>query len=76
MSARLTDRRFQGLAPMSSILKAEGTVLVKLKRCGIRFEVAAFKARIPEWRSRAVTDLDDVVGIRAVFSNASKVWVV
>ena len=73
MSARLTDRRFQGLAPMSSTLKAPGTVLVKLKRCGLRFEVVALKQKIFEWRARTETDLDEVVAIRAVFTNASKV---
>lgn len=58
---------------MSQTVKATGAVLVKLKRCGLRFEVAALKPKIAEWRARAETDLDEVVVIRAVFSNASKV---
>ena len=46
--------------------------VVRLKRCGKRFEVACFKNKVYDWRSGAEADLDEVLQTTAVFSNVNK----
>ena len=46
--------------------------VVRLKRCGKRFEVAAYKNKVVNWRNKVETDLNEVLQSTTVFSNVSK----
>ncbi len=70
---QLTDRRFQGLSPFYQTLDHGNTLILRLKRRGLRFEIACFKKKLAEWRSGEERDLDEVMPMRAIFSNISKV---
>lgn len=53
-------------------VKLTNVAVVRLKRSGLRFELACYKNKIADYRSRVVRDLDEVLQIRAVFVNVSK----
>lgn len=46
---------------------------VKMRRMGHRFEIACYKNKVVNWRNGVETDLDEVLQIRSVFENVSKV---
>ena len=46
--------------------------IVRLRKNGKRFEVAAYKNKVVNWRSGAETDLANVLQISAVFQNVSR----
>ena len=56
----------------SNQIKLTNVSVVRLKKGGKRFEVAAYKNKVREWRTGVETDLDDVVQIHSVFINVSK----
>ncbi|XVF39152.1 hypothetical protein PTKIN_Ptkin01aG0013000 [Pterospermum kingtungense] len=46
--------------------------VVRLKKQGLRFEIACYKNKVLSWRSRAEKDLDEVLQSHTVYSNVSK----
>ncbi|GAV69137.1 SBDS domain-containing protein/SBDS_C domain-containing protein [Cephalotus follicularis] len=46
--------------------------VVRLKKRGIRFEIACFKNKVLSWRSSVEKDLDEVLQSHTVYSNVSK----
>ncbi|KAJ3119512.1 hypothetical protein HK098_005391 [Nowakowskiella sp. JEL0407] len=57
--------------PLNQI-KLTNVSIVRLKKGGKRFEVAAYKNKVMDWRNGLETDLDNVVQTHQVFSNVSK----
>mmetsp|Transcript_1287 Transcript_1287/g.4616 ORF Transcript_1287/g.4616 Transcript_1287/m.4616 type:complete len:279 (-) Transcript_1287:23-859(-) len=53
-------------------IRLTNVAIVRLKRCGIRFEIATYPNKVSEWRKGDETDLDEVLQINRVFSNVSK----
>ncbi|KAI8897285.1 SBDS protein C-terminal domain-containing protein [Globomyces pollinis-pini] len=56
----------------SGSIKLTNVSIVKLKRGGKRFEIACYKNKVLEWRSKLEKDLDNVIQIESVFINVSK----
>lgn len=46
--------------------------VVRLKKHGIRFEIACYKNKVLSWRSSVEKDLDEVLQSQTVYSNVSK----
>ncbi|XP_058097355.1 uncharacterized protein LOC131242615 [Magnolia sinica] len=46
--------------------------IVRLKKHGIRFEIACYKNKVLSWRSGVEKDLDEVLQSQTVYSNVSK----
>ncbi|GLT74882.1 hypothetical protein SLA2020_466470 [Shorea laevis] len=46
--------------------------VVRLKKHGMRFEIACYKNKVLSWRSRVEKDLDEVLQSQTVYSNVSK----
>ncbi|XP_022975304.1 ribosome maturation protein SBDS [Cucurbita maxima] len=46
--------------------------VVRLKRHGLRFEIACYKNKVLSWRSGVEKDLDEVLQSQIVYSNVSK----
>ncbi|KAJ8762928.1 hypothetical protein K2173_023057 [Erythroxylum novogranatense] len=46
--------------------------VVRLKKHGIRFEIACYKNKVLSWRSGVEKDLDEVLQSQTVYSNVSK----
>ena len=46
--------------------------IVKLRRCGKKFEIACYKNKVVNWRNGVETDIDEVLQIDSVFSSVSK----
>ncbi|XP_058207987.1 uncharacterized protein LOC131321019 [Rhododendron vialii] len=46
--------------------------VVRLKKLGIRFEIACYKNKVLSWRSGVEKDLDEVLQSQTVYSNVSK----
>ncbi|KAH7848636.1 hypothetical protein Vadar_005453 [Vaccinium darrowii] len=46
--------------------------VVRLKKRGIRFEIACYKNKVLSWRSGVEKDLDEVLQSQTVYSNVSK----
>eukprot|EP00736_Rhodelphis_marinus_P012419 Rmarinus@m.15952 len=46
--------------------------VVRLKRKGIRFEIACYKNKVMSWRDGTETDIDEVLQIQKVFKSVSK----
>jgi ribosome maturation protein SDO1 len=53
-------------------VKLTNVSVVKLKQKGKRFEIACYKNKVLEWRSKVEKDLDNVLQIHSVFINVSK----
>jgi len=56
----------------SNQIKLTNVSVVRLKKAGIRFELACYKNKVGEWRKGVETDLDEVLQTRTIFSNVSK----
>ena len=54
-------------------VRLTNVALVKMRRMGLRFEIACYKNKVVNWRNGVETDLDEVLQIRSVFENVSKV---
>lgn len=54
-------------------VRLTNVAIVKIKKAGHRFEVACYKNKVVNWRNGVETDLDEVLQIRSVFENVSKV---
>ncbi|EOY16569.1 hypothetical protein QUC31_001103 [Theobroma cacao] len=46
--------------------------VVRLKKHGLRFEIACYKNKVLSWRSRVEKDLDEVLQSHTVYANVSK----
>lgn len=60
------------LTPAVNQVRLTNVAIVRMKRHGKRFEVAAYKNKVINWRSHIETDIDEVLQIAQVFSNVSK----
>jgi hypothetical protein len=54
-------------------VRLTNVAIVKMRRSGHRFEVACYKNKVVNWRNGVENDLDEVLQIRSVFENVSKV---
>ncbi|VDK18867.1 unnamed protein product [Anisakis simplex] len=46
--------------------------VVRMKKCGKRFEIACYKNKVVNWRNRVEKDIDEVLQTPTVFTNVSK----
>mmetsp|Transcript_1751 Transcript_1751/g.2478 ORF Transcript_1751/g.2478 Transcript_1751/m.2478 type:complete len:432 (-) Transcript_1751:371-1666(-) len=53
-------------------VRLTNVAIVRLKRCGKRFEVACYKNKVMNWRNKVETNIDEVLQIDSVFRNVSK----
>ena len=53
-------------------VKLSSVNVVRLQRCGQRFEVACYPNKVVDYRSGVEVDLDEVLQIKNVFKNVSK----
>mmetsp|Transcript_6510 Transcript_6510/g.17418 ORF Transcript_6510/g.17418 Transcript_6510/m.17418 type:complete len:252 (-) Transcript_6510:571-1326(-) len=53
-------------------VRLTNVAVVRLKRKGMRFEVACYRNKVVSWRDKTETDLDEVLQIEQVFTNVSK----
>ncbi len=58
--------------PVSQV-RLTNVAMVKMRKHGLRFEIACYKNKVVNWRNGVETDLDEVLQIRSVFENVSKV---
>ncbi|KCV71509.1 hypothetical protein H696_02453 [Fonticula alba] len=57
--------------PMNQI-RLTNVSIVRLRKGGIRFEIACYKNKVMEWRNRVETNIDNVLQIDNVFLNVSR----
>ncbi|XP_015783390.1 ribosome maturation protein SBDS [Tetranychus urticae] len=53
-------------------IRLTNVAIVRMKKCGIRFEIACYKNKVVSYRSKVEKDLDEVLQSRTVFTNVSK----
>lgn len=46
--------------------------MIRLKKCGKKFEVAAYRNTVVAWRNGSEKDIDEVLQVHTIFSNLSK----
>ena len=46
--------------------------VVRMKKCGKRFEIACYKNKVVSWREGIEKDIDEVLQSHTVFANVSK----
>ncbi|KAM3723332.1 Ribosome maturation protein SBDS [Dirofilaria immitis] len=46
--------------------------VVRMKKCGKRFEIACYKNKVISWRNKTEKDIDEVLQTQTVFINVSK----
>ena len=46
--------------------------IVRLKRCGKRFEVAAYRNTVIAWRDKVEKDIDEVLQVHTIYANLDK----
>ncbi|VDO21564.1 unnamed protein product [Brugia timori] len=46
--------------------------VVRMKKCGKRFEIACYKNKVISWRNKTEKDIDEVLQTETVFTNVSK----
>lgn len=56
----------------SNQVKLTNVAVVRLKKCGHRFEIACYKNKVMEYRSGIEKDLSNVLQCETVFTNVSK----
>ncbi|ORY82693.1 putative Shwachman-Bodian-diamond syndrome protein [Protomyces lactucae-debilis] len=56
----------------SNQIKLTNVSVVRYKRSGKRFELAAYKNKVLEWRAGTEKDIDEVLQIDSIFANVSK----
>eukprot|EP00042_Codosiga_hollandica_P042116 m.382561 g.382561 ORF g.382561 m.382561 type:complete len:257 (+) comp56250_c0_seq7:61-831(+) len=60
-----------GFTPVNQ-LRLTNVAIVRLRKHGSRFEIAAFKNKVMSWRSKIEKDIDEVLQTHQVFTNVSK----
>jgi ribosome maturation protein SDO1 len=56
----------------SNQVRLTNVSVVRLKKAGMRFELACYKNKVVDYRNRVERDLDQVLQVHAVFINVSK----
>jgi ribosome maturation protein SDO1 len=52
--------------------KLTNIVIMRLKKAGIRFEIACYPNKVQEWQKKIEKDLSEVLQVTTVFTNVSK----
>jgi ribosome maturation protein SDO1 len=53
-------------------VRITNVAIVRMKRNGKKFEIAAYKNKVVNWRSRVETDVNEVLQAQTVFHNVSR----
>jgi len=53
-------------------IRLTNVAIVRLKKCGKRFEVACYKNKVVSWRNGTEKDINEVLQTKKVFTNVSK----
>uniref|UniRef100_A0A0K8TNN4 Ribosome maturation protein SBDS n=1 Tax=Tabanus bromius TaxID=304241 RepID=A0A0K8TNN4_TABBR len=53
-------------------IRLTNVAVVRLKKCGKRFEIACYKNKVVSWRNNVEKDIDEVLQTHTVFLNVSK----
>ncbi|CAG0914856.1 unnamed protein product [Notodromas monacha] len=53
-------------------IRLTNIAVVRMKKAGIRFEIACYKNKVQEWRSKVEQDIDNVLQTHNVYTNVSK----
>ncbi|BDA40780.1 Ribosome maturation protein SBDS [Coccomyxa sp. Obi] len=62
----------QGVKQPIGQKRLTNVAVVRLKKKGIRFEVACYKNKVVNWRNEVEKDLDEVLQTTTIFNNVSK----
>ncbi|CAM9123128.1 unnamed protein product [Chrysoparadoxa australica] len=62
----------RGLTQPVTQVRLTNVAVVRVTRCGKRFEVACYRNKVVNWRNHVETDMDEVLQIDNVFHNVSK----
>ncbi len=65
-------KKMSAIFTPSNQVKLTNVSVVRLKKGGKRFEVACYKNKVQEYRSRTTRDLDEVLQSHLIFLNVSK----
>ena len=60
------------LALPTGIKKLTNIAVVRLKKAGVRFEIACYKNTVVAWRDKFERDIDNVLQTTQVYNNVSK----
>nr|XP_018915706.1 PREDICTED: ribosome maturation protein SBDS [Bemisia tabaci]XP_018915707.1 PREDICTED: ribosome maturation protein SBDS [Bemisia tabaci] len=53
-------------------IRLTNVAVVRMKKCGKRFEIACYRNKVVSWRNNVEKDLDEVLQTHTVFTNVSK----
>ncbi|KAI1292080.1 Ribosome maturation protein SBDS [Halotydeus destructor] len=53
-------------------IRLTNVAVVRMKKCGQRFEIACYKNKVISWRKKIEKDIDEVLQTHTVFTNVSK----
>ena len=53
-------------------IRLTNIAVVRMKKCGQRFEIACYKNKVVSWRKKIEKDIDEVLQTPTVFTNVSK----
>uniref|UniRef100_H2ZRA8 Ribosome maturation protein SBDS n=1 Tax=Ciona savignyi TaxID=51511 RepID=H2ZRA8_CIOSA len=53
-------------------VRLTNVAIVRMKKCGKRFEIACYKNKVMSWRNNTEKDIDEVLQTHNVFTNVSK----
>jgi len=53
-------------------IRLTNIAVVRMKKCGQRFEIACYPNKVLQWRKKIEKDIDEVLQTQTVFSNVSK----
>jgi len=56
----------------SNQMRHTNIAVVRMKKGGIRFEIACYKNKVMSWRQKVETDIDEVLQTPTIFTNVSK----
>ncbi|XP_003747318.1 ribosome maturation protein SBDS [Galendromus occidentalis] len=53
-------------------IRLTNVAIVRMKKCGTRFEIACYKNKVVSWRNKVERNLDEVLQMQVVYTNVSK----
>jgi ribosome maturation protein SDO1 len=61
-----------GIFTPTNQIRLTNVAVVRMKKCGQRFEIACYKNKVVSWRKKVEKDIDEVLQTHTVFTNVSK----
>ncbi|KAH7960311.1 hypothetical protein HPB49_018602 [Dermacentor silvarum] len=57
---------------MSTFTPTSHVAIVRMKKCGKRFEIACYQNKVEAWRNNVEKDIDEVLQMHTVYTNVAK----